>query len=75
MTVIVVALAHCPAVGVNEYVVVAEVFIAGDQVPVIPFVEVAGNVKAVPMQTGATGVNAGVTAGLMTTVIVAGSPH
>ena len=54
MTVMVVALAHCPAVGVNEYVVVAEVFIAGDQIPVIPFVELVGNVKAVPIQTGAT---------------------
>jgi hypothetical protein len=50
----VVALAHCPAVGVNEYVVVAEVFIAGDQIPVIPSFEAAGNVKAVPAQTGET---------------------
>jgi hypothetical protein len=50
----VVALAHCPAVGVNEYVVVTEVFIAGDHTPEIPSFEETGNVKTVPAQTGAT---------------------
>ena len=37
-----VAFVHCPAVGVNVYSVVAVLLIAGDQLPVIPFVEVVG---------------------------------
>lgn len=36
--------AHCPASGVNIYVVVAVLFIAGDQVPLIPFIEVVDKV-------------------------------
>jgi hypothetical protein len=61
--------AHCPAVGVNVYVVVAVLFSAGDQAPVIPFVDVVGNGDSVaPEQIGATGVNVGVT--LELTVIV-----
>jgi len=53
--------AHCPAVGVNVYVVVAVLLRAGDQVPVIPLLEVVGNAfKAVPEQIGGTAVNAGV---------------
>jgi hypothetical protein len=40
ITVRVVVVAHCPGVGVNVYVVVAILLIAGDHVPVIPFVEV-----------------------------------
>ena len=36
----VVVVAHCPGVGVNVYVVVAKLLIAGDQVPVMPFVDV-----------------------------------
>jgi hypothetical protein len=47
-------LAHCPAVGVNEYVVVALLLIAGDHTPEIPSFEETGNVKTVPAQTGAT---------------------
>ena len=39
----VVVVAHNPAVGVNVYVVVAVLLIAGLHVPVIPFVEVVGN--------------------------------
>ncbi len=35
--------AHCPAFGVNVYVVVAWLLIAGDQVPVMPFVEIVGS--------------------------------
>ena len=41
--------AHRPAVGVNVYVVVpavAVLIVAGDQVPVIPFVDVSGKVGA-----------------------------
>ena len=40
--ILVVLVAHCPVVGVNVYVVVAVLFIAGDQVPVTPFDEVVG---------------------------------
>ena len=65
----VVVVAHCPAVGVNVYVVVAVLSSAGDQDPVIPLVEVVGNGASVaPEQIGATAVNVGVTFGL--TVIV-----
>ena len=35
--------AHCPAVGVNVYVVVDVLFNAGDHVPLIPLVEVVGS--------------------------------
>ena len=35
--------AHCPEVGVNVYIVVAWLFIAGLHVPVIPFKELVGN--------------------------------
>ena len=39
-------IAHCPAVGVNEYVVVplnAVEIVDGLQLPLTPFVELAGN--------------------------------
>ena len=65
----VVVVAHCPAVGVNVYVVVAVLLSAGAQDPVIPLLELAGNGdKVAPEQIGATAVNVGVTFGL--TVIV-----
>jgi len=65
----VVVVAHCPAVGVKVYVVVAVLPKAGAQVPVIPLLEVVGNgVKVAPAQIGAIAVNGGVTVGL--TVIV-----
>jgi hypothetical protein len=35
--------AHSPGAGVNEYTVVCVLSNVGDQVPVIPFVEVNGN--------------------------------
>ena len=35
--------AHCPEVGVNVYVVVAWLFKAGDQVPVIAFTDEVGS--------------------------------
>ena len=61
--------AHCPAVGVNVYVVVAVLSNAGDHVPVIPLLEVVGSaVSVAPEQIGATAVNVGVIFGL--TVIV-----
>ena len=42
MIVKVVVVAHCPAVGVNVYVVVAWLFKAGDQVPAMLFRDVVG---------------------------------
>ena len=47
---IVVVVAHNPTVGVKVYVCVPSVVVeitAGDQVPVIPFVEVVGKVPGV----------------------------
>ena len=61
--------AHCPADGVNVYIVVAVLFNAGDQVPVMPFSDVVGNADNVPPKhIAATGLNVGVTLAL--TVIV-----
>jgi hypothetical protein len=57
----VVVVAHCPAVGVNVYGVVAVLFTAGDQVPVIPFVDVVGSVMVPPEHIGGCAVNVGVT--------------
>ena len=57
----VVVVAHCPAVGVKVYVVVARLFNAGDQVPLIPFVDVVGKAASgSPEQIPATGLNVGV---------------
>jgi hypothetical protein len=70
--VIVAVLAHNPVVGVNVYSVVAVLFTAGDQVPVITFVEVVGNAaKVAPEQIALTCVNVGVTFGSTVMVIVA----
>jgi hypothetical protein len=58
----VVVVAHCPAVGVNVYVVVIVLFNAGSHVPLIPLRDVVGNgANMVPEQIGATGLNVGVT--------------
>jgi len=74
----VVVVAHCPAVGVNVYVVVAVLFNAGAQVPVIPLFDVVGNaVKISPEQIAATGVNVGVILGftvMVNVVVVAHRP-
>ena len=51
-TVIVVVVAHCPAVGVNVYVVVAKLLMEGTHVPVTPFKEVVGNEIVPPEQIG-----------------------
>ena len=45
--VMVAVVAQSPVVGVKVYVVVAVLFIAGDQVPVIPLFEVVGNAATV----------------------------
>lgn len=47
-------------VGVNEYVVVAVLFTAGDHVPEIELLDVVGKVNTSPLQIGAMGVNVGV---------------
>ncbi|AWA29418.1 hypothetical protein HYN48_04575 [Flavobacterium magnum] len=53
--VIVAARAHCPASGVNVYVVVAVLFKAGDQVPITPLLDVVGSAaKVAPEQIAAT---------------------
>jgi hypothetical protein len=67
----VVVVAHCPAVGVKVYVVVAVLLSAGVHVPVIPLFDVVGNAASVaPEQIGATAVNVGVTCALITISIV-----
>jgi hypothetical protein len=67
-TVIVAVEAHCPAVGVNVYAVVAVLLIAGNHVPVMPLFEVVGKLIVLPAQIAATCVNAGVV--LLFTAIV-----
>lgn len=64
--------AHKPAVGVNVYVVVAVLLIAGLHVPVTPLLDVVGNAaSAAPEQIGATWVKTGVVLGLTVIVILA----
>ncbi len=74
----VVVVAHCPAVGVNVYVVVAVLFSTGLQVPVIPLVDVVGKAaNAAPLHIGATAVNVGVIFGftvIVNVVVVAHCP-
>jgi hypothetical protein len=56
--------------------VVAVLLIAGDQVPVIPLVDVVGNAANVaPEQIASTCVNVGITTGLTVIVIVAEEAH
>jgi hypothetical protein len=58
------------------YVVVAVLFSAGDQVPVIPLFEVVGSaVKIAPEQIGATAVKVGVTCGFTVMVKVVVVAH
>ena len=72
----VVVVAHCPAVGVNVYVVVAVLFNAGVQFPVIPLVDVVGKADKVPPEhIAATGVNVGVTFALTVMVNVVVVAH
>ena len=74
--VIVAALAQDPAVGVNVYNVVVVLFIAGDQVPVIPLVEVVGKAaNAEPEQIAGTGVKVGFTLGVTFIVNVVVGAH
>jgi hypothetical protein len=72
----VVVAAHCPAFGVNVYVVVTVLSSAGDHVPIIPLEEVVGKAaKTVPEQIGATTANIGVTIGLTVIVSVVVAAH
>jgi len=72
----VVVVAHCPAVGVNVYVVVAKLSKAGAQVPVIPLLEVVGNgANTAPEHIGATAANVGVTFGLTVMINVVVVAH
>ncbi len=55
---------------------VAVLFIAGNQLPAIEFVEVVGKaLKAAPEQIGATALNVGIKIGLTVIVIVAVFAH
>src|SRR3954469_7372533 len=64
--------AHCPAVGVNVYVVVVVLSKAGDQVPLMTLFDVVGNaVSVAPAQIGATALNVGAMFGLTVIVKVA----
>jgi hypothetical protein len=74
--VIVCVTAQIPVLGVKVYVVVAVLFIAGDQLPVIPLLSVVGNELIVaPEQNGPTAVNTGVAFGVIVTVIVVVTAH
>lgn len=70
VTVIVCVVAHCPADGLKVYVVVVVLLNTGDQTPVMPLVDVVGNVVTVPEQIGPTGAKAGVIIGFTVMVIV-----
>ena len=72
----VVVVAHCPATGVNVYVVVAVLSSAGAQLPVMPLLEVVGSaVSVAPEQMGATAVKVGVIFGLTVMVNVVVVAH
>jgi hypothetical protein len=72
----VIVVAHCPAVGVNVYVVVAVLSKAGAQVPVMPLLEIVGRaVRVAPEQTGATALKTGVMFGFTTIVKVVVVAH
>lgn len=77
VTVSVVVVAHCPDVGVKVYVAVAILLTTtGNQVPVIPFVDINGSTGAVvPEQIAATGSNVGITVGLTDTAKVVDVAH
>ena len=79
VTVKVAVVAHCPASGVNVYVVVAVLLtVAGFQVPVIPLLEVVGRTGAAsPEQIAAIASKVGVIFGstvIVNVVVVAHCP-
>ena len=68
--------AHCPAAGVKVYVVVAVLFITGDQVPLMPLVDVPGRgASASPEQIGAMALNVGIVPAVTVIVIVVVLAH
>ena len=73
----VVDIAHWPAVGVNVYVPLAVLLTtAGDQVPLMPFVDVNGSTGAIaPEQIDATAAKVGATFGVTVTSNVVGVAH
>ena len=79
VTVNVAGLAHCPAVGVNVYVPGLLLSTTeGFQVPLIPLVDVLGNVGTIPpaqIFNEVPKLNVGVVLGIIVTVIVVGMPH
>ena len=77
VTVNVVVVAHWPASGVKVYVPLAVLLTAaGAQVPVMPLVDVVGNVGATaPEQIGATAAKVGATLGFTVTVNVVVVAH
>jgi hypothetical protein len=61
--------AHCPASGVKVYVVVVVLSKAGDQLPVMPLLEVVDNgARVAPEHIGANAANVGVMLELTTIV-------
>ena len=74
-TVIVAVVPHCPAVGVNVYVVVAVLFIAGLQVPLMPLLDVVGKIKVPPLHIADTCVKVGTVGWVTVTVIVLVTAH
>ena len=76
LTVIVAVVAHKPVVGVNVYVVVALLLNAGDQVPLMLFIDVVGNATTPPLQIVVSGLTIAVAPGAFTvTVMVAVVAH
>jgi hypothetical protein len=77
VTVSVVVFAHCPAFGVKVYVPdVVLLIVAGLHVPVMPFVDVAGNAgAAVPLQKAGIATKDGVSVGVTVTDNDIGMAH
>ena len=72
----VVDVAHCPAVGVNVYVVVAVLSKAGAHVPLMPLIEVVGKAaRGSPEHIAATAAKVGVIKGLTVIVSVVVTAH
>jgi hypothetical protein len=72
----VVVVAHNPIVGVNVYVIVLVLFKAGDQLPVIPLLEIKDNAANVaPEHIGVTALNKGTILGLTTMIKLEGIAH
>ena len=68
--------AHCPASGINAYVVVAVLFNDGDQVPVMPSLDMAGSTASVsPKHNGPAAGKPGVIFCFTVIVNVVGFAH